>query len=310
MRGLIAALMLTASSASAEMTFHDLKGWAGENHGAALSAFRATCDLVPDLARLCTLPAPDPRAFFEDNFRPALIGTPPALFTAYYEPELAGSPIRTDRFAHPVHALPPEGPPPIPRADMPAALADRGLEIAWLDDPADLFFLHVQGSGRIRLPDGQVIRLGYAGKNGLEYRSIGRELVRRGIFTVPEATADAIKGWIRANPHEGAALMNHNPSFIFFRMLDLPADTGPIGTMGRPVIPMRSLAVDPEHVPLGLPVWVERDGAPPGLFIAHDTGSAIKGPQRADIFMGSGPEAGTAASPVADGGRMIVLVPR
>ncbi|MDH2327877.1 murein transglycosylase A [Cereibacter sp. SYSU M97828] len=310
MRGLIAALMLTTTSASAEISFHDLKGWAGENHGAALSAFRTTCDLVPDLERLCEMPAPDPRAFFEENFRPVLIGTPPALFTAYYEPELPGSTTRTDRFAYPVYVLPPEGPPPIPRADMPSALAGRGLEIAWLDDPADLFFLHVQGSGRIRLPDGQVIRLGYAGKNGLEYRSIGRELVRRGIFTVPQATAEAVKDWIRANPEDGAALMNHNPSFIFFRPLDLPTDAGPIGSMGRPVIANRSIAVDPDHVALGLPVWVEREGAAPRLFVAHDTGSAIKGPQRADIFMGSGPEAGLAASPVADPGRMIVLVPR
>lgn len=306
MRRAIAALILTTGTASADMTFQDLKGWAGEDHGAALSAFRATCDLVPDLADLCGLPAPDPRAFFERHFRPVAYDT---LFTAYYEPELDGSRVRTDRFVHPVYALPPDGAPPIPRADMHDALAGRGLEIAWLDDPAEAFFLQVQGSGRIRLPDGDTIRLGYAGKNGLEYRSIGKELVRRGVFTVQQADAEAIKTYIRANPAEGAALMNHNPSFVFFRMLDLPTETGPIGSMGRPVIPMRSLAVDPDHVPLGLPVWVEA-GSIHSLFIAHDTGSAIKTTARADMFIGTGTDAGLIASPIAERGRMIVLVPR
>lgn len=308
MRAAICALALMTGGALAA-DFDELKGWAGEDHGAALSAFRSTCDLVPELAHLCTLPAPDPRAFFEAHFTPVAVDAP-TLFTAYYEPELAGSLTRTERFTHPIYALPPEGAPPIPRADMPAALAGRGLEIAWLDDPAEAFFLHIQGSGRIRLPDGAVLRVGYAGKNGLEYRSVGRELVRRGTHTPEQAHAEAIKTLIRANPAEGAALMNHNPSFVFFRTLDLPADTGPIGSMGRPVIPMRSIAVDPAHVALGLPIWVERPDAVPQLFIAHDTGSAITGPSRADLFFGSGPAAGAAASAVADRGRMIVLVPR
>lgn len=308
----LAVCAMSAGGASAQpLDYSDLHGWAAADHAAALSVFRTTCDLTP-WPWLCNeaARATDARSFFETHFTPALADGP-ALFTAYYEPELEGALTPDARFAHPVYALPPEGPPAIPRAEMHDALRGRGLELLWLADPAEAFFLQVQGSGRVRLPDGRTVRLGYAGKNGLEYRSIGREMVRRGTMTVEQATAEALKDWIRANPEAGRALMNHNTSFVFFRTLDLPPQTGPLGAMDRPVTAMGTAAVDPAHVPLGLPVWVEKDGDAPlrRLFIAQDTGSAIKGPARADLFYGSGPAAGFAASDVADGGRMVVLMP-
>ncbi len=191
------------------------------------------------------------------------------------------------------------------------ALAGRGLEIAWLEDPVEAFFLQVQGSGRVRLPDGRVLRLGYAGKNGHPYASVGRMLIELGALGVGEATADAVRGWLRRHPEEGRAVMRANASFVFFRELDLPPELGPLGVLGRPVTPLRSLAVDPAHVPLGAPVWIETDGAERlrRLMVAQDLGGAIKGAQRADIYVGTGAEAGQRAGRIRDGGRMVVLLP-
>ncbi|WP_082714832.1 MltA domain-containing protein [Falsirhodobacter sp. alg1] len=294
------------------MEFSDIDGWAVADHAAALAVFRNSCDRIEGASwqHACAEAshAPDPRTFFETTFQPHPLPAP-TLFTGYYEPELHASLNRTDRFSSPVYALPPEGAPAIPRADMPAALAGRGLEIAWLEDPAEAFFLQVQGSGRLRLPDGRSVRLGYAGKNGSEYRSIGREMVQRGIMTVEQASAPAIKDWIRAHPQDGQNLMNHNPSFVFFRVLDLPDDAGPIGTMGVPLTAMQSLAVDPRIVQLGAPVFVQAEGVD-HLFVAQDTGSAIKGAGRADMFMGSGDAVGIAAGHMRARGQMFVLIPR
>ena len=176
----------------------------------------------------------------------------------------------------------------------------------------EAFFLQIQGSGRIRMPDGTVMRLGFAAKNNHPYRSIGAELVRRGTMQAHEVSAQRIKAWVRANPGQGQQLLRHNPSFVFFRKLtDLPAERGPVGAMGRSVTALRSLAVDPQHVPLGAPVWIEKEGQAPlrRLMIAQDTGTAIRGAQRADIFYGTGAEAGEAAGRIRDAGRMITLLP-
>lgn len=329
MRGLrflvcAAALAMTSPAQAELMTFDDLPGWAEDDHLAALQSFLATCDLLdaPDWGPLCRM-APDAaqgpkaaRAFFELFFRPVQIGQPPALFTGYYEPELDGSPVRTARFRHPIYARPPEltdGVQWHPRSVIDSGiLSGRGLEIAWLEDPVDVFFLQVQGSGRIRMPDGRMIRVGYAGRNGHAYRSIGQELVRRGIMEISQVSARGIRNWVRANPALGGELLGHNPSYIFFRKLkDLPADKGPIGAMGRSLTNLRSVAVDPAHTPLGAPVWIDKHGAEPmrALMVAQDTGGAIKGAQRADIFFGTGFEAGEAAGEIKDGGRMLVLLP-
>jgi membrane-bound lytic murein transglycosylase A len=192
------------------------------------------------------------------------------------------------------------------------ALAGRGLEIAWVDDPVELFFLQVQGSGRIRLPDGRSLRVGYQGANGHQYRSVGTELVRRGIFDAHQVSAQVIKNWVRRNPIDGLELLRHNPSYVFFREIgDVPAHKGPLGAMNRSVTALRSVAVDPRFVPLGAPVWLEKAGETPmnRLMVAQDTGSAIKGAQRADIFFGTGDEAGRQAGRLRDDGRMYVLLP-
>jgi len=321
-RGLALALGLMAGAAGAEpLRFADLAGWEADDHAAALAAFRVTCDRIKgaEWAPLCALSADvsDARRFFESFFQPVLTGDPPALFTGYYEPELQGSATRTPRFAYPVYARPPEFDGKgrwHSRAEIEqrGLLRGRGLELAWLEDPVEVFFLQVQGSGRIRLQDGKVIRLGFSAKNNHPYRSVGAELVRRGAMAQHAVSAQRIKAWVRRNGAQGQQVLQVNPSFVFFRKLpDLPADKGPIGAMGRSVTALRSLAVDPAFVPLGAPVWIDKEGAGPlrRLMVAQDTGTAIKGAQRADIFYGTGEAAGKVAGRVRDGGRMVVLLP-
>jgi membrane-bound lytic murein transglycosylase A len=293
------------------LSFHDLDGWASDDLSGALSVFRRTASLVPGWGRIAAMAAGagEARAFFEGVFRPVMSddGATP-LFTGYYEPELRGTRMRTGEHVHPVYAVPDE-PHAFSRAEIVAgALAGRGLEIAWLADAAEAFFLQVQGSGRIVMPDG-VVRVNFASGNGREYRSIGKELVARGVFTAESVTAEGIKDWIRANPVDGAALMDLNQSWVFFRVVEVPVETGPLGCMGRPVTAMRSVAVDPAVVPLGAPVWIEAGGIR-RLFIAQDKGGAIKGAQRADIFFGTGAAAGRAAGEFHTPGRMVVLLPR
>ena len=302
--------------------FDDLAGWAEEDHAAALAVFRETCrDLKdPDWRALCAVAENGiaPRDFFELLFRPVLIeDDKESLFTGYFEPELDGALGPDDRFRYPILRLPPDiekEPPYLTRREIETGegLQDRGLEIAWVDDPVEKFFLQIQGSGRIRLPDGRYIRVGYAGSNGHPYRSIGVELIRRGVYQPHEVSAEVIKNWVRRNPEEGAELLRHNPSYVFFREVShVPADRGPLGAMNRSVTAGRSIAVDPAHVPLGAPVWIEKAGEEPmhRLMIAQDTGSAIKGAQRADIFFGTGDKAGRAAGKLRDPGRMVVLLP-
>lgn len=319
----IVLVAMTTSTTSAEiLRFADLEGWAEDDHIAALDSFRATCDLLtdPDWTPICNLAADagatpaSARQFFELFFRPVVIGEPPALFTGYFEPELEGSPVRTPRFAWPIYRRPPElrdGQVFHSRAAIEAGiLRGRGLELAWLDDPVDVYFLQVQGSGRIRMPDGRVMRVGYAGRNGHAYRSVGQELVRRGTHSMDQVSAQEIASYVRNQA--GSDLLNINPSYVFFRVIDdVPAEKGPIGAMGRSITAFRSVAIDPSFTPLGAPVWVEKAGAEPirRLMVAQDTGGAIKGPQRADIFYGTGPSAGEAAGTIKDGGRMVVLLP-
>ena len=327
MRGLLLALaisMTAGTSVSAQMLdFEALDGWQKEDHRAALAAFLETCEKLPeDWEPVCRLAADagateaSAKAFFELVFKPVQIGAAPALFTGYYEPELRGSPQRTPRFAYPIYARPPElqdGQVYYDRAAIEGGiLRGRGLELAWLEDPVEVFFLHIQGSGRINMTDGRVMRVGYAGRNGHAYVSVGKEMVARGTMSADQASAQNIRAYVRNNPSAGADLLSINPSYIFFRKIaDLPADKGPIGAMGKSITPLRSVAIDPDFTPLGAPVWVEKNGAHPfrRLMVAQDTGGAIKGPQRADIFYGTGEQAGNDAGTVKDGGRMIVLLP-
>ena len=233
-------------------------------------------------------------------------------FTGYYEPELRGSPVRADDFPVAIHAPPPGGI-GASRAEIEAGDLLAGYEVAWLRDPVDRFFLQVQGSGRIVFPDGEVLRVSHAAKNGHPYASVGQMLIEAGVFDAATITADALKDWLRADPERGIDTMRRNPSYVMFRALHgAEAKAGPPGTLGVPVTAGRSLAVDPKVVPLGSLVWIEVDG-PDGpihrLCAAQDTGSAIKG-ARADLFFGTGDDAGHAAGALNHHGRMVVLTPR
>jgi membrane-bound lytic murein transglycosylase A len=324
-------LTMTASTAQSDPTykvldFSQLDGWAADDHAAALRTFLNTCaDMKdPDWSSLCAVAQAESRlhskaaSFFELFFRPVLIeDDAPGLFTGYFEPELTGSLAPSARYRFPIYRMPPEARESsvwLSRAEIETSdlMKGRGLEIAWVDDPVELFFLQIQGSGRVKLPNGRSIRVGYAGANGHTYRSVGAELVRRGTFESHQVSAEVIKNWVRRNAEEGLELLRHNPSFVFFREVShVPADKGPLGAMNRSVTDMRTIAVDPAFTPLGAPVWIEKDGANPirRLMIAQDTGSAIKGAQRADIFFGTGDAAGRAAGQLKDPGRMIVLMP-
>lgn len=329
-RGWFGGLSLSLTIAGAAMaeptytqlSFDDLNGWVTDDHQAALSVFLDTCGDIRDRRWeiLCDYgrSGPEARGFFEKFFRPVLIEDgEPMLFTGYFEPQLPGSRVRGDDYQHPIYAVPDDlvaGEPYFTRReiDEDQPLAGKGLELAWLTDPVDLFFLQVQGSGRISLPDGSVMRVGYGGKNGRNYSSIGMALVDKGIFERHQVSAAVIRNWVRENRKEGRALLWENESYVFFREVsEVPADRGPLGAMNRSITPHRSIAVDPAFVTLGSPVWIEKQGAEPinRLMIAQDTGSAIKGAQRADIFFGTGSDAGREAGKIRDPGRMVVLLP-
>jgi membrane-bound lytic murein transglycosylase A len=319
--------LLLAEAAMAEptytmLTFDDLADWSTDDHAAALTVFTDTCGDMkdPEWAGLCAFAksAPDARAFFETFFQPVLIEDgEPMLFTGYFEPELSGAKTQGGLFQYPIYSLPNDhvvGQPYLSRQEIEEtdALSGKGLEIAWLADPVDLFFLMVQGSGRIRLPDGGGMRVGYGGKNGREYSSIGQELVRRGTYESHQVSAQVIRNWVRDNPEKGRELLWVNKSYVFFREVsEVPTDRGPLGAMNRSITTDRSIAVDPAFTTLGTPVWIEKAGAAPinRLMVAQDTGSAIKGAQRADIFYGTGKAAGREAGRIKDAGRMIRLLP-
>jgi membrane-bound lytic murein transglycosylase A len=193
------------------------------------------------------------------------------------------------------------------------ALAGKGYELLWVDDAVDAFFLHVQGSGRVVMEDGKVVRLGFAGRNGHSYVAIGRELIEQGAIPRERMSMQAIRAWLAAHPDQAGPVMASNPSFIFFRIID---GEGPIGAEGVPLTPGRSLAVDPEFVPLGLPIWLDTtDPLDPRqplrrLVVAQDTGAAIKGPVRGDLFWGFGENAAARAGAMKQQGRYFLLLPK
>ncbi|MEL6960843.1 MAG: murein transglycosylase A [Pseudomonadota bacterium] len=317
--------LLIGNTAVASPTYHflsfdDLSGWAEDDHQAALDVFLNTCgDLKDPLwAAPCSVArqGQEAKEFFERFFVPVMIDDgQDALFTGYFEPELRGSLRREGPYQYPLYRVPPGLTLPwLTRREieMTGVLTGQGLEIAWIDDPVDVFFLQVQGSGRVRLPNGDVIRVGYGGANGRNYSSVGLELVERGIYEPHQVSADVIRNWVRANGETGQELLWVNDSYVFFREVnEVPPERGPLGAMNRSVTTLRTLAIDPAYIPLGAPVWMEKVGAQPlnRLMVAQDTGSAIKGSQRADIFFGTGDAAGQEAGRIKDGGRLIVLLP-
>lgn len=300
------------------LQFDDLNGWAEDDHQAAMDVFLSTCGDMRDPAweSVCSVArsGQEARSFFERFFTPVLIDDgQDALFTGYFEPELRGSLTRGGPYQFPLYRMPPI-PGELSRREIEetGALEGQGLEIAWIDDPVDVFFLQVQGSGRVQLDTGGWIRVGYGGANGREYSSVGLELVNRGIYEPHQVSADVIRNWVRNNNEVGLELLWTNESFVFFREVnEVPPDMGPLGAMNRSVTAMRTVAIDPAFTALGSPVWIEKAGANPmnRLMIAQDTGSAIKGSQRADIFFGTGDAAGRAAGQIKDAGRLVVLMP-
>ena len=286
-------------------------------------------------------PAGRAAAFFAQFFETAEISGGQAFATGYFEPEIAGARTHLPGYDVPVYKLPPDlnrdwpaetpqeqrtGRAPLGRYDSSGvfvsyyeraeiedgALAGKGLEIAWALDPIDFFFLQIQGSGRLRAPDGTVMRIGYAGQNGREYVGIGSVMRERGLIgDQPGQYSGSLQGivqYLRDHPDEGRALMRENKSWVFFT--ELTGD-GPLGALGVPVRAEASVAADPAYTPLGAPVWlsVDRPEAS-GLWIAQDTGGAIKGPNRYDTFWGSGERAKTVAGGMSTRGKAFVLLPK
>jgi peptidoglycan lytic transglycosylase A len=329
------------------VAFRELRGWSDDRVSAAIPAFLRSCERIttrPGVApldakprfadygrvgawrELCeaaaALPPQDDaaaRRFFEMAFVPLSVvdyGAREGLFTGYYEIELDGSRRRQGRFQTPIYRRPPDlaATARFSRAEIEdGALAGRGLELLWVDDPIDAFFLEIQGSGRVRLKNGKTIRVGYDGQNGLPYVPIGRLLVERGIMPRSAVTMPAIRAWMEQHPEAGAALRRDNPSYVFFR--ELRGD-GPVGAERVVLTAQRSLAVDRSFIALGVPIWVEADerfaSADPvrRLVVAQDVGGAIKGPVRGDLFWGTGSAAAARAGVMNARGRYYLLLPR
>jgi membrane-bound lytic murein transglycosylase A len=258
------------------------------------------------------------RHFFEALFVPLSVadyGQSEGLFTGYFEIELNGSRQREGRYQTPIYRRPLDlgSGPRYSRADIEdGALAGRGLELLWVDDPIDAFFLEIQGSGRVRLENGSTVRVGYDGKNGLPYVPVGRLLVERGVMPRAQVTMMAIRDWMNEHPAAGATLRRENPSYVFFRE---QGDDGAVGAEGIVLTPERSLAVDRAFVALGLPIWVEAEERfisaerVRRLVVAQDTGGAIKGPVCGDLFWGTGNAAASRAGAMNANGRYYLLLP-
>lgn len=338
------AIAIPAAKGVELLSFADLRGWVQGDHVPAFLSLRTACADIDAPARepigrnalfgtgddwsaICRSAAStsetEARAFFEDWFAPISLegaGAGEALFTGYYEPEIEGSRQRGGPYQHPIYAKPDDLRQNDPRFSREAiqrgALNRRGLELFWLKDPTEAFFLQIQGSGRIRLPDGSAARVGYAAKNGFPYRSIGRTLIEWGEADLDRTSMPFIKDWVAKNPARREQLFATNPSFVFFtERTGAIADptVGPIGAFGIPLPANRSVAIDPEYYSYGTPLWVSFDtsaGPMRRLAIALDTGSAIKGPRRADFFFGAGEAAGVLAGTLRSEGRLIGFAPR
>ncbi|MFC4292884.1 murein transglycosylase A [Sphingorhabdus arenilitoris] len=292
------------------------------------SDWQAACDAVKSWTG-------DSISFFATYMDAVQVGDGKAFATGYFEPEIAGSRTRQRGYEVPVYKRPSD----LIDVDLgqfsddlkgkkirgkvqgsnltlyddraaieSGSLSGRGLEIAYAADPVEFFFLQVQGSGRLRLPDGNVMRIGYDSQNGRDYTGIGKLMKDRGLLGPGESSMQGIVSWLRRNPEEGRKIMQENKSFIFFRELTGP---GPLGAMGYPVVGETSVAADVKYVPLGAPVFLSMDRAEPnGLWIAQDTGGAIKGSNRFDTFWGAGDRARSIAGGMAARGAALIFLPK
>ncbi len=350
MAGLPVSLFEPPGARLHPVAFADLPGYAQDDHLCAFKVFLQSAQSIaqgaPELRN--ALPAPaalrvvctaalhetiglatEARQFFENHFIPCRIETdeqPSAFLTGYYEPVVPGSLVRTEAFTEPVFARPADldqlSPYPT-RAEIEATGLTRFQPLVWLADAIEVFMIQVQGSAAVDLRDGRRVRLTYAGRNGQPYTSIGRALIEAGEIAPDEMSLARLKQWVRdsgqAAGAPGRALLHRNLSYIFFSMDESPARAqGPIGGAGVPLTPLRSVAVDRSLWPYGLPVFVDAvlPGADGGLspfqrlMIGQDTGSAILGPARLDLFMGSGDQAGAVAGNIRHRAGLYILLPR
>jgi len=332
-----------------EFTFDALPGWPSAGLERSLRAFLAGCPRTVAFALVCARAAavaPEDaqaaRGFFEANFVPyALVssaGPDSGLITGYYEPIIEGSRTQSVQHRYPIFGVPED----LIVVDLAATNPDvrnlrlrgrldgrrlvpypsraeidaRGVPaqvIAWTNDPVELFFLHIQGSGQVRLEGGERIRIGFADQNGHPYRSLGRYLIDRGELPLEQTSMQGIKAWAAANPAKLQEALNANPSYVFFR--EVATTDGPPGALGVPLTPEFSLAVDRRFVPLGAPVYLATthplsEERLERMMAAQDTGGAIRGVVRADFYFGTGAEAGAAAGRMRQQGRMWLMWPR
>lgn len=321
--------------------FTDLPGWNDAGQDAARAAFRASCAVlakkpddaamgaayagrVADWRQACA--APDGADFFARNFTPYRVAGE-GLFTGYYVPEIAASRTRHGPYQTPVYGLPPDlvradlglfdaklkgehisgrvqGHALVPYADR-AAIETAGLDapvLFWAADPVAFFFLQIQGSGVIALDDGTRTAIAYAGENGRAYTAIGRTLIARGELARADVSLQAIRAWLLAHPDQAAEVMRSNASYVFFR------EGGAQGSQGTALTPLGSLAVDLRQHALGVPMYVAADPVH-ALLVAQDTGGAIRGPVRGDVFFGAGEEAEARAGAMKAQGQLYVLLP-
>lgn len=300
--------------------------------------------LCADLAAAGALSDDGARQFIEQHFTPYRMegaAGPEGLFTGYYEPTLYGSLTRHDAFQTPLYGRPEDlvkidlgkfrdawkgdvitgrvdkdknVVPYYTRAEIEKGALDKNkLEIVWVNSPVDAFFLHVQGSGRVVLDDGKVLRVGYATENGQPYLAIGKALLERGALAKEDVSMQSIRAWLAAHPAEAPEVMNLNHSYVFFR--ELAGDDGPLGAEGVPLTPLRSLAVDKKKIPYGVPIWLDAEepegqGRLQRLMIAQDTGGAITGAVRGDFFWGPGDVAAHKAGLMKSRGYAWLLLPR
>ncbi len=328
----------------APISYNEIAGWNEDKQFETLVAFRHSCPTLstgPELnivtdggvkvitaaewKRICNaasaVPAGDNRAsrlFFEENFRPLVVQAP-GKFTGYFEPELRGSRAPSRIFTVPVYKRPPDlgDKPYYTRAEIEqGALRSKGLELVWVQDPVALFEAQVQGNGRVHLAEGGTINLGFDGSNNRPYTAIGGVLAEMGVMKRDDVTWPAIRDWLKRNPTKGREVMRKNERYIFFKDTKNPVATG---SQGVSLTAQRSLAVDPLFTPYGTPIWIDTSrpllGKPGAtevyrrLMIAQDSGTAIKGPARGDVFYGAGNQAADWAGRMNSVGRAIVLVP-
>ena len=337
-----------------EVAFDTLPGWSQAALAPSLRAFLMGCGRPPaPLMISCELAAQVPpgdeaaaRRFFESQFTAYALRSSSSgesgLLTGYYEPIIDGSRLRDAANGIPIYGVPEDlitvelgaVNPDVRNMRLRGRLDGRRLVpywsraeietrnaalpapvLAWTNDAVDLFFLQIQGSGQVRLPDGQRLRIGYADQNGHPFRSLGRYLVDRGEMTLDQASMQNIKAWAVQNPHKLRDALNANPSYVFFRELNLKADEGPIGALGVPLTAGYSMAVDRRFVPLGAPIYLATnyplsEERLERLMAAQDTGGAIRGAVRGDFYWGSGAEAGAQAGRMRNQARMWLLWPR